>query len=414
MPLTDTAIRNAKPADKPVRLADAGGLYIEISPAGGKLWRFKYRFLGAEKRLALGAYPGVTLADARKRRDDAKAMLAEKPPRDPGAVKQAEKLRQRQAAADSLEAVAREWFERHLANKAASHRDKVVRRLERDVFPFLGRRPIAEIKAPEILDVARRVESRGSLDTAHRVIQNIGEVIRYAIATGRAEADPTPALRGALPPVRHTHFAAPTDDPAAVGAILRMFDALTGMPQVLAAVRLLPLLVCRPGELRVMRWEDVDLEGAVWSYRVTKTRVDHVIPLSSQALAILRDLHPLTGHLRGGWVFPGGRSPLKPISDAAINAARRRLGVDTQVELTGHGWRALLRTLGHERLGLKPEVLEVHIAHRAPDASGLNNAYARMKFIDERRQMMQAWSDYLDKLKAGAQVIPLAAGTAAA
>lgn len=411
MPLTDTAIRQAKAADKPRKLADELGLYLLLPVSGGKLWRYDYRFAGKRKTLAVGAYPDVSLADARKRRDDARSLLAAGI--DPGAAKQAEKLRQRQAVADSLEAVARDWFARHLAGKAASHRDKVIRRLERDVFPYIGHRPIIEIKAPEILDVARRVEKRGALDTAHRVIQNIGEVIRYAIATGRAEADPTPALRGALPPVRHTHYAAPTDDPAAVGGILRMFDALTGQPQVIAAVRLLPLLVSRPGELRTMRWEDVDLDAAVWSYRVTKTGIDHIIPLSRQAVVILRDLHPLTGHLPGGWVFVGGRTPMKPISDAAINAAMRRLGINTQEELTGHGWRALLRTFGHERLGMKPEVIETHIAHKAPDASRLGNAYARMRFIDERRDMMQQWADYLHHLKAGAKVIQLPGSAAA-
>ena len=405
MPLTDTAVRNAKPAEKPRKLADEKGLYLLIQPAGGRYWRMDYRFAGKRKTLALGVYPDVTLAGARERRDTARSQLADGI--DPGAAKQTAKLRQHQLAAESFEAIAREWFERHLANKADSHKEKVIARLERDVFPHLGRRPVAEIKAPDVLAVARRVEARGSLDTAHRVVQNVGQVLRYAIATGRAEADPTTALRGALPPVRHTHYAAPTDDPAVVGGILRMFDALTGQPQVMAAVRLLPLLVCRPGELRVMRWQDLDLEGAVWSYRVTKTDIDHVIPLSRQALSILRDLRPVTEHLRGGWVFPGGRSPLKPISDAAINAAMRRLGIDTQNELTGHGWRALLRTFGHERLGMKPEVIETHIAHKAPDASGLGNAYARMRFIDERRTMMQQWADFLDEIKAGAKVIPL-------
>ncbi|WP_287865006.1 integrase arm-type DNA-binding domain-containing protein [Achromobacter sp.] len=405
MPLTDTAVRNAKPAEKPRKLSDEKGLYLLIQPAGGRYWRMDYRVCGKRKTLALGVYPDVKLAGARERRDTARAQLADGI--DPGAAKQTAKLRQRQLADDSLEAIAREWFARHLADKSANHRDKVVRRLERDVFPYLGSRPVAELKAPDILAVARKVEGRGALDTAHRVIQNLGEVMRYAVATGRAEADPTPALRGALPPARHRHYAAPTDDPAAVGGILRMFDALTGQPQVMAAVRLLPLLVCRPGELRTMRWEHVDLDGAEWRYHVSKTGIDHIIPLSRQALSILRDLYPLTGHLPGGWVFVGGRTPLKPLSDAAINAAMRRLGIDTQSELTGHGWRALLRTFGHERLGMKPEVIETHIAHKAPDMSGLGNAYARMRFLDERRQMMQRWADYLDQIKAGASVIPL-------
>lgn len=407
MPLTDTAIKAAKPGEKPRKLADERGLYLLIHSNGGRYWQMKYRHGGKERTLSFGIYPDVPLAAARKRRDEARELLAAGI--DPGAVKQAEKQRRQQAAADSLEAVARAWFERHLSTKAASHRDKVIRRLERDVFPFIGTRPISEIKAPEILDVARRVENRGSLDTAHRVIQNIGEVIRFAIANGLAGSDPTPALRRALPPARHTHYAAPTDDPVKVGGFLRMFDALTGQPQVIAAVKLLPLLVCRPGELRTMRWEHVDLDAAEWRYHVTKTKIDHIIPLSRQAVAILRDLHPLTGHLPGGWVFPGGRTPMKAISDAAINASMRRLGINTQEDLTGHGWRALLRTFGHERLKLKPEVIETQLAHKAPDSSGLGGAYARMLFIDDRRAMMQQWADYLDKLKTGADVIPLRA-----
>lgn len=399
MALTDVVIRTTKPGARQRKISDEKGLYLLVHPNGGRYWQMKYRHAGKERTLSFGTYPDVSLADARKRRDEARAMLAHDV--DPGEVKRANRLRQRQEAASSFEAVAREWFDRHLAGKAPSHRDKVVRRLERDVFPYIGHRPIADIKAPEVLEVARRVERRGAVDTAHRVIQNIGEVCRYGIATGRAESDPTPALRGALPAVRHKHYPAPTDDPSAVGGILRMFDALTGQPQVIAAVRLLPLLVCRPGELRTMRWEAVDLGDAVWSYRVTKTGVDHIIPLSTQAVSILRELYPLTGHLPGGWVFVGGRSPMKPISDAAINAAMQRLGIDTKAELTGHGWRALLRTFGHERLGMRPEVIETHIAHKAPDASRLGNAYARMRFIDERRKMMQQWSDYLDQLRAG-------------
>lgn len=403
MPLTDTAIRNAKPGAKSVKMFDGAGLYLEVTPAGGKLWRLKYRFMGAEKRLALGAYPAVGLKDARAKRDEARAHLADG--RDPGAVKQAEKARAYALAADSFEVVARDWIARHLDTKAASHRDKVVRRLERDVFPYLGRRPIAEITAPDILAVLRRIENRGVLETAHRAQQNIGQVIRYAIATGRAVNDPTQALRGALPAYVPQHMASPADDPQAVGAILRALDAFKGGPVVAAAIKLLPMVFCRPGELRTMRWEDVDLDGAQWRYFVTKTKTEHLVPLSRQAVAILRDLHHLTGHLPAGWVFIGGRTPNDPMSDAAINAAYRRLGINTQSELTGHGWRSVARTLLHEHLGYEPAVIEHQLAHAVPDALG--NAYNRTKFLAQRKKMMQQWSDYLDRLKTGADIIPI-------
>lgn len=392
MRLSDTAIRNAKPADRQLKMFDGGGLFLLITPAGGKLWRLKYRIDGKEKLLSLGAYPAVGLRDARDRRDEARKQLAAGI--DPGEARKAAAAARVAEVTDSFEAVAREWFERHLAGKAAGHRDKVVRRLERDVFPYLGSRPVAEIKAPEILAVVRRIEGR-ALETAHRAAQNIGQVLRYAIATGRAESDPTPALRGALAPWRPEHMAAPTD-PAQVGEILRLQDAFAGGPVVGAALRLLPLLFVRPGELRTMRWEQVDFEAKEWRYTTSKTKTEHLVPLSRQAIAILEDLQPLTGHLPGGWVFPGGRTPKKAMSDMAINAAYRRLGIDTRTELTGHGWRATARTLLHERLGYAPEIIEHQLAHRVPDALG--RAYNRTRFIDERREMMQAWADYLETL----------------
>ena len=400
MPLTDSAIRNAKATTKPLRLFDGGGLYIEITPAGGKLWRLKYRVAGKEKRVALGVYPDVSLRKAREKRDEARRQLAEGI--DPGVAKQAEKLRARQLAADSFEAVAREWIDKKLADKVAAHRDKVVRRLERDVFPYLGSQPVAQLTAPEILNVVRRVEARGILETAHRVLQHIGQVIRYAVATGRADHDPTPALRGALPAAVPQHMAAPTDDPRVVGAILRALEAFRGGPVVAAAIRLLPLLFCRPGELRMMRWDQIDLDAAEWRFTTSKTKMEHLVPLSRQAILVLRDLEPLTAHLPGGWVFTGGRSPTMPMSNVAINATYRRLGIDTRHELTGHGWRAVARTMLHEQLHFAPEVIEHQLAHAVPDALG--TAYNRTKFLKERRPMMQQWADYLDQLRAGAEV----------
>ncbi len=401
MPLTDAAIRKSKPAPKARKLSDGGGLFLLIAPTGGKLWRLKYRFGGKEKLLALGAYPHVTLARARQQRDEAKRQLAEGI--DPGQLKKAVKSQQVERTSNSFEAVAREWVARHLAERAESHRSRVVSRLERCVFPYLGARPVAEITAPEVLAVARRIEARGAIETAHRALQNVGQVLRYAVATGRAVTDPTAALRGALTPANPQHMAAPADDPARVGEILRATEAFKGGPVVAAALRLLPLLFCRPGELRTMCWADVDLDAAEWRFTTSKTRTEHLVPLSRQALAILRELHPLTG--QGRYVFPSARGAGRRMSDAAINAAYRRLGIDTRTELTGHGWRAVARTLLHERLGFAAEVIEHQLAHAVPDALG--RAYNRTKFIDERRRMMQAWADHLDRLKAGADVVTL-------
>lgn len=402
MALTDTTIRNAKPGPKPIRLFDGGGLYLEVSPAGGKLWRVKYRFAGKERRLALGSYPTTSLKDARSKRDDAKRLL--EAGIDPGETRRTEKLRQEALAANSFETVAREWLLKHMANRSPSHSTKVTRRLEREVFPYLGRRPIAEIKPPEILAVVQRIERRNILESAHRALQHIGQVMRYAVATGRAEADPTQSLRGALPPSTPKHMAAPTE-PTQVGGLLRTIDGFNGGPVVAAALRLLPLLFVRPGELRTMRWEQIDFEAKEWRYTTSKTKTEHLVPLSSQAIAILEDIRPLTGHLPGGWVFPGGRSPRAPMSNMAINAAYRRLGIDTQGELTGHGWRACARTLLHERLNYPPEVIEHQLAHAVPDALG--KAYNRTRFITERTKMMQDWGDYLEALKSSAVIIPI-------
>ncbi|MQY52106.1 integrase arm-type DNA-binding domain-containing protein [Rhodocyclus tenuis] len=399
MPLTDTAIRNAKPAEKPVRMFDAGGLYLEISPAGGKLWRLKYRFGGKEKRLALGAYPEVGLKEARGKRDDARKLLAADI--DPGEHRKAQKEAKLERASNSFEIVAREFFSKNRATWAASHHNKIILRFEKNVFPWIGDRPIAEISAPEILTILRRIESRGAVETAHRTRENIGQVMRYAIATGRAERDPAADLKGALAPIKREHFASITD-PAKVGELLRALDAFQGTFIVKSALLLAPLLFVRPGELRKAEWSGFDLGKAEWHYLVTKTKTEQVVPLSSQAVDILKELQPLTGH--GQYVFPG-RDPQKPMSEAAVNAALRRMGYDTKTEITGHGFRAMARTILHEELHQKPEVIEHQLAHKVPDALG--SAYNRTKFLKERRAMMQLWSDYLDKLKAGAEVIRL-------
>ncbi|TXT26824.1 MAG: integrase family protein [Gallionellaceae bacterium] len=401
MKLIDAAVRKAKPEAKPYKLADGGGMYLEVMPNGSKYWRVKYRYGGKEKRLAFGVYPDVPLALARERGDEARRLLANDT--DPGAVKQAQKAMKLERAANSFEAIAREWFTKHSPGWAASHASKIIQRFEKDVFPWLGGRPIAEITAPELLAVLRRIESRGALDTAHRAHQNCGQVFRYAVATGHAQRDPSGDLRGALPPARGGHFAA-IIEPAKAGELLRAVEAFRGTFAVKCALLLAPLVFVRPGELRKAEWADIDLDAAEWRYFVTKTKTEHSVPLATQAVAILRELHPLTGH--GRYAFPG-HDPQRPMSDAAVNAALRRMGYDTKTEITGHGFRAMARTILHEELYVKPEVIEHQLAHRVPDTLG--TAYNRTKFLKERRAMMQQWADYLDKLKAGAEVIPLRA-----
>lgn len=405
MPLTDTAIRTIKPAAKAQRLFDGGGLYLEVAPSGGKWWRLKYRFGGKEKRISLGIYPEVSLKDARQRRDEARKLLANDV--DPGENRKVQKAAKEERAANSFEMIAREWFSKHSPGWAASHADKIIKRFENDVFPWIGGKAIAEITAPVLLTVLRRIENRGALDTAHRAHQTCGQVFRYAVATGRAERDPSADLKGALPPAKHENFASITD-PDRVAELLRAIDGFKGTFIVKSALLLAPLLFVRPGELRKALWADMDLDKAEWRYFVTKTKTEHSVPLAKQAVAILKDLHALTGH--GANVFPG-RDPQKPMSEAAVNAALRRMGYDTKTEITGHGFRAMARTILHEELHQKPEVIEHQLAHKVPDALG--TAYNRTKFIRERRAMMQLWADYLDKLKAGAEIIPIRENSAA-
>lgn len=399
MPLTDTAIRNAKPGDKTIKLFDERGLYLEVSPAGGKWWRLKYRFDGKEKRLSLGVYPDVSLKDARERRDTARKLLADGT--DPSENRKAQKSARAGRAANSFEVVAREWYAKYSATWAKDHGNRIIRRFERDIFPWIGARPIAEITAPELLAVVRRIEDRGALETAHRALGNCGQVFRYAVATGRAERDPSGDLRGALPPVKGEHFAA-TTDPKRVGEILRALDGYQGTLTVRCALRLAPLVFVRPGELRKAEWADIDLDAAEWRYTVTKTNTPHIVPLSRQAVAILRELQPLTG--RGQFVFPGARSNGRPMSDNAILAAMRRMGIGKE-EMSGHGFRAVARTILDEVLGVRPDYIEHQLAHAVRDPNG--RAYNRTAHLPERRKMMQQWADYLDKLKAGAEIIPI-------
>lgn len=399
MPLTDTAIRNAKPKEKPYKLADEKGLFLLVTLAGGKLWRLKYRFNSKEKLLAFGAYPDVPLAKARERRDDARKLLVDGI--DPGENRKALKAAKGTRDANSFEVVAREWYAKFSPNWAEHHGDRIIRRFERDIFPWIGGKAIADVTAPELLAVMRRIESRGALETAHRALGNCGQVFRYAVATGRATRDPSGDLRGALPPTDGEHFAAVTE-PAQVGELLRTTDGYQGTLTVACALRLAPLVFVRPGELRKAEWADIDLDAAEWRYTVTKTKTQHIVPLATQAVAILRELHALTG--TGRYVFPGARTNERPMSDNAILAAMRRMGIPAD-QMSGHGFRAMARTILDEVLGVRPDLIEHQLAHAVKDANG--RAYNRTAHLPERRKMMQQWADYLDKLKAGADVIPL-------
>jgi integrase len=397
MALTDTAIRNTKPTDKPIRLSDEGGLYLLLNTTGSKWWRFDYRFAGKRKTLSMGVYPDVGLKDARERRDTARKLLANDI--DPGENRKAQKAAVNEQAANSFEIICREWLLNKRSNIEEAQYKKALARLEKDVFPWMGSKPISDITAPDVLAVLRRIDARGARYTAHKAKSEISQCFRYAIATGRADRDPCPDLRGAIPSPKETHFAAITE-PAKVGEMLRAFDAFSGTFVVRCALLLAPLLFVRPGELRKAEWAGFDLDKGEWRYFVTKTKSEHLVPLATQVVAILRELHALTGH--GRYVFPG-RDPQLPMSDAAINAALRRMGFDTKAEITGHGFRAMARTILHEELHQKPEVIEHQLAHKVSDTLG--TAYNRTKFLKERKAMMQIWADYLDKLKSGAEII---------
>ncbi|KIF81279.1 tyrosine-type recombinase/integrase [Noviherbaspirillum autotrophicum] len=401
MPLTDTAIRNAKPVEKAVRMFDGGGLYLEIAPSGGKWWRLKYRFDGKEKRLSLGTYPEVGLKEARDRRDAHRKLLANGI--DPSDNRKAIKAAGAERAANSFETVAREWLSKNRPGWAPSHYDKILSRLENDVFPYLGKEPIAAITPPELLTVIRRIEGRGALETAHRALANCGQVFRYAVATGRAERDHSADLRGALPSAksRRKHFAAVTD-PKQVAELLRALDGYQGSPTVCAALRLAPLVFVRPSELRSAEWAHIDLEAAEWRYTVSKTKTPHIVSLSTQAVAILREIQPLTGN--GRYVFPSPRTKERPMSDNAILSAMRRMGIDKEM-MSGHGFRAMARTLLDEVLAERVDLIEHQLAHAVKDPNG--RAYNRTSHLAERKRMMQRWADYLDQLKDGADVIAL-------
>ncbi|KWH23378.1 integrase [Burkholderia cepacia] len=402
MPLTDIQIKNARYNSEGAgnRLSDGGRMYLQLTQSGSKYWRMNYRFASKDKTLALGVYPDVSLAAARKKRDAAREQLAAGI--DPSEAKRAEKRATRIALANSFEIVAQGWMEERKTTVEPAQHEKTLARFNNDVLPWLGKRPITNIDAPEILAVLKRVDARGARFTAHRIRSEISRVFRYGIKEGLCKTDPAKDLIGAIPAPIEKHFASITE-PAKVGEMLRAFDSFSGTFPVLCALKLAPMLFVRPGELRQAEWSQFDLDKGEWRYLVRKTRTEHLVPLATQAVVILRELHALTG--RGHYVFPGARTHLRPMSEAAVNAALRRLGYDTRTEITGHGFRAMARTILHEELEHKPEVIEHQLAHAVPD--NLGSAYNRTKFIRERRVMMQEWADYLDRLKSSTETISI-------
>ena len=399
--LSDTKVDGFKPKPETYRVPDGDGLYLFVSPTGKKRWEFRYRFGGKQRALQLGSYPGVGVATARKLRNKAKDLLDERPPRDPAQEQKAEQLQKEIRAKHSFEAVAKQWLEKFRHDKAESHVSRIERRFERDIYPWLGTRPIAEIEAHEVLSCVERIQARGAIETAHRALYTCGQVFRFAVVKRLANSDPTRDLRGrdALKAPVEKHHAAIVD-PAGVGELLRAIDGYQGTAETRAAMKLAPLVFQRPGALRHMEWTEIDFKAATWTIPGTKLKRqknkqhdDHIVPLSRQAIAILLDIQPLTG--RGKYVFASGK---RPPSDNTLTAALRRMGFSKD-RMTIHGWRACARTILHERLNWRPEVIEHSLAHNVPDSLG--TAYNRTRFLDDRTAMMTAWADYLDQLRDG-------------
>lgn len=415
------ALKRAADTGKAITVNDGAGLTFEAQPSGSGWWRLRYWVAGRANRLSAGIYPEVPLAAARLRRDEARQRLAAGA--DPSETRKAQKAalelkREARALAEaglpgpgSFEHVGREWLATvHEAKVSAGHAERTRIRLEQDVFPWLGQRPIGEIEAPELLACLRRVEARGAIETAHRIKDSCGQVFRYGIAIGACQRNPAADLRDALRPVESRHHAAIVE-PKRAGELLRDMVAYAGHPVTRAAVALSALLLLRPGELRHTEWAEIDLDGAtltVHGERMKRTKADkadgppHIVPLAPQAVAILRELHPLTGH--GRFVFPSLLTGERCMSENTVRAALRRMGYSND-DMTAHGYRAMARTMIAERLGVAPEVIEAQLAHAVAD--GLGRAYNRTQYLDQRREMMTKWADYLDRLRDGAQVIPM-------
>jgi len=397
--LNDTKVRSAKSREKAFKLSDERGLFLLVTPTGSRLWRLKYRLNGREKLISLGAYPDVTLKRAREKRDAARRLIADGI--DPSAQRKAE----RAALAQSFEGVAKEWLELQTKSLAPETISILSARLDSGLYPYIGSRPISAITAQELLGALRRIEARGRHETAHRVRALAGRVFRYAVATGRAHHDVAADLKGALAPVKSKHFASVTD-PARVGELMRAIHGYSGHPVTALALKLAPLVFVRPGELRAAEWSEFDLENAEWRIPGERMKMGepHLVPLSRQALAILRELQPLA---RGGkYLFPSLRTRDRPMSDNTINAALRRMGY-TSEEQTGHGFRSMASTLLNEQ-GYPPDVIELQLAHT--ERNKVRAAYNKAQRLPERRKMMQAWADYLDGLRIGGNVVPIKRG----
>lgn len=402
MALTDTLIKTIKPTGNATgdKHGDGLGLYLHVK-AAGKYWRMAYRFDRKQKTLALGVYPAVSLLQARKRRDAARKLLSDGI--DPNKAKRHDKQARAAAAANTFELVARQWLAKTAGERMASTHGKVTTWLEKDVFPTLGSRAIDTIKPRDVLETLRVMELRGALESVHRVKQVCGQVFRYAVATGIVERDVTQDLKGALAKHIAGNHAAITE-PKEAGSLMRAIHGYVGHPYTMAALKLLPLMFVRPGELRAAEWAEIDLEAAEWRIPPArmKMKAPHIVPLSRQAVEILRTVQPLSGH--GQFVFPGLRTGERPMSENTINAALRSMGIANTVH-TGHGFRAMARTILDEVLGERVDLIEHQLAHTVKDANG--TAYNRTAHLPARVAMMQRWADYLDKLRMGGEVIQL-------
>jgi len=395
MALTETAVRNAKPTNKPIKLFDGGGMFLLVNNNGSKWWRLKYRINGKEKLLSFGVYPEISLKRAREKRDDARKLISN------GVDPAVEKLTKTIAQGNTFESIAREWLTMQEKKLATITLKKAKWMLETFAFPQIGSRPITQITAPEILAMLRKVEAIGINETARRTKQRVSQIYRYAIATGRAERDLTVDLRGALAPVVSKNHAAITE-PTRVGELLRAIDGYQGHIITHLALKLAPLVFVRPGELRAAQWDEVDLGRAEWRIAAErmKMREQHIVPLSTQAVDVLQQLQILTGNSR--LLFPSLTTGARPMSENTINAALRRLGYSND-EMTGHGFRAMASTCLNE-LGWHPDVIELQLAHA--ERNKVRAAYNRAQRIPERRKMMQAWADYLDELRIGTKIVP--------
>jgi integrase len=401
MALTNIKILKLKPKDSPYKVSDEKGLFLLVNPNGNKLWRFKYRIDKKEKSLSIGKYPDVPLASseiegvlvkgARQIRDEARQLVSAGI--DPSKNKREQKEAKLNAQNNSFELVTREWLDVQADRLSKGYKEDITRRLEKNVFPWLGELSIEEIKPPDILKTVKRIEGKGTIETAHRVLSNINKVFQYSVSTGKITENPAVHIKGALKPVKTKHLASITN-PDKVGGLLRMLEGYQGDFIVRSALQLAPLVFVRPVELREAKWKEIDLKKAQWSFVASKTKTEHIVPLSKQAIEILKDIEPLTGE--GEFVFPSARSQFKPMSNNAILSAFRRMGIAKE-EMSGHGFRAMARTLLDEELHIRVEYIEHQLAHTVKDPLG--RAYNRTTHIKERTKMMQAWADYLDELK---------------